>query len=211
MPTTKKRKTTPARRTPTRRTPAVRSSDTWAGTADAWHALGVHHATLPSTMQITFRRLPLGWLIVHGALPDHLRELAAAEYADPGAGAERMHAAYLEAGPEPTDEQLEAADATARKIGTDLAELNREICAAALVAPQLTADELADPRVPVEDLEMLAGFLTGLVHLDAAGRLVGVEPIDTFRVIREEHGCPSGCKGCSGTRRRLSSRDVGDL
>lgn len=198
--TTKKRKTKPEQP----------ETAAWASTAAEWRGRNVHDATLPSTTQVTFRRVPLGWLITNGMLPRRLRELAAAEYADPGAGAKRLHAVYDAVPEDAPEERWADADEIAQGIGKDLAELNRELVAAALIEPAVTADDLASPDFPLEDLEMLAGILTGLVVVDAAGRCVGVAPLDDFVPFRHEHGCGPDCEDCKRARWPLSTARRGE-
>jgi hypothetical protein len=187
------------------------TAETWAGSADDWRRRNVHNAELPSGMRVTFRRLSLGYLITKGALPDDLRELAAAEYASPGAGASAIAAEYQRLPADADDDQEQAVQERVEKIGTDLAALNRELCAAALISPTITAAELAEDDFPIEDLEMLAGFLTGLQHVDAAGRVIGVAPLSDFATFCHHPGGPEACATCQEDRRKLSTAHVGDL
>lgn len=206
-------KTRPPKRASARKTAAPPPSfhERPASTLDEWRGRGVHHVELDSTTKVVMRRMPLGYFITHGLLPERLRELAAAEYADPGAGARRMHTPYAALPAEPSEEQFAAADEQARAVGKDLAELNRHLVAASLIDPVVTAEDLADPSFPLEDIERLAGIQTGLVHLDAAGRVIGVAPLSDFDTFRDEHGCAADCPGCERTRRAFSTTDLGPL
>lgn len=178
----------------------------WAETAEQWRGRNLHRAELWSGMRITFRFPSLGEMIQTGALPETLLELALLEYGDPGASVALIAQAAGQSLDENTDEQQRAgALARAEKLSHDVAALNRELCAAALVAPKLSADDLASPDFPVQDIEMLAGFLNRTVHYDAAGRRVGTEPLDTFRPFPEKHGCAADCPQCEAARRELST------
>jgi hypothetical protein len=162
-------------------------------------------------MRIEFRRPSLGWLIIHQALPDELRELASAEWASPGAGARSIAADVVALrDPELTDEQTTALEERIDKTGADLYALYRELCAEALIEPKRTAAELDDPYL-LDDIEMLAGFITGTVHEDAAGRCVGVVPLSDLATFRHHHRCDPDCKDCTASRRDLSTAHVGDL
>lgn len=184
-------------------------SDGWAGSAQEWRGRTVHKAELWSGMRILFRPSSLGELIAKGALPDDLLDLATREYADPGAGATEIVAAFADLPDEPTDEERAAAREQAAAAAERVAALNRELCAAALVEPKVTSDELRE--LPLEDLELLAAILTRRVGFDAAGRRIGVEPLDTFREFAHAHGCPEGCEQCETARGQLSSVHVGAL
>lgn len=178
------------------------SAEAWAGTAAEW-ADKVHDATLPSGMQVSFRFPSLGEIIELGALPKDLLEIAVAEWADPGAAARIAAEPYAELPDEPTDEQQEQADEVARAVSEKIARLNRHIVARALVAPQMTAPELA--AAPYSDVEMLARLINRIDPFDAAGRRIGPEPITTFRVFADEHGCAPDCAACAASRRELST------
>jgi len=185
------------------------SSERWAGTAAEWRKRKVHRAELPSGMRVLFTPSSLGELLATEALPEDLLELAAAELDEPGAGAQEIRAAFNDLPEAPSDEQRRQAAAQAAAAAERVAALNRELVAAALVEPRVSADELRE--LPLEDLEYLAGILTRRIGFDAAGRRIGVEPLDTFREFAREHGCPEGCAHCEATRRALSSTDVGAL
>lgn len=185
------------------------AADSWASTAADWRGRGIHRAELWSGARILFRFLTLGEMITKGALPHQLLELAALEYAEPGAGPRAIAEAFTGLSETSSEDEIQAADTTAQEIGRNLAALNRELCAAALVEPKLTADDLAHPDFPIQDLEMLAGFLTRQLQFDAAGRRIGVEPLDTFATFRNEHGCAPDCPQCEQARRQLSSPHLG--
>lgn len=190
------------------------NSPVWAGSADSWRNRNVHNVTCPSGMQVTYRRVSLGWLITNGALPEELRELAVAEELaidgrQPSASVLLMADEVNKLGDEPTDEQRAAAHAAIDAIGAKLAALNREIVSASLLNPQLTADELADPAFPEDDLQMLADLNSGRRHLDAAERVIGVAPLSDFDTFRDEHGCAADCENCTRAQQAHSTNDLG--
>lgn len=175
----------------------------WASTADEWQSAGLHNAELDSGARITFRDVSVGELIAADALPEDLLQIALLEYGDPGAGA-RLIAETVDLPADAGEEQREASLEKAKEIGRKLVRLNHELCAAAVVEPKLTAEQVA--RLPFRDLEMLGGFLTRRLIFDAAGRRVGVEPLDTFRVFAEEHGHDvADCASCQAARRRMAT------
>lgn len=186
-------------------------SDGWAGSAADWRARNVHRAELWSGMRILFRFPTLGELLTNGKLPETLLALAVAEYAEPGGIAKQIAATYDGIDEDTPDEVRAKADARVHEFGEQIAALNRELCAAALVEPKLTADNLANPDFPMQDLEMLAGILNREIVYDAAGRRIGVEPLDTFRVFRDQHACAESCPECAASRRELSSVHAGAM
>lgn len=190
------------------------SSPAWAGSADSWRNRNVHNVTCASGMQVTYRRVSLGWLITHGALPDELRELAVAEELaiegrQPSAAVLLMAEELNKLGDEPTDEQRKAAHAAIDDVGAKLAALNREIVAASLISPRVTVEELADPAFPDDDLQMLADLNSGRRHVDAAGVVIGVAPLSVYETFPEEHGCAPDCESCTRSQQRHSTVDLG--
>jgi hypothetical protein len=177
----------------------------WAGTADDWIGR-TYDAVLPSGMQVTFRLPSLGEMAAIGELPSDLLDLALAEWSEPGS------AVYMVARPvaalpdKPTRKQQDAAEKASREVATRLARLNRHVVASALVTPKLTAEELQG--VPYRDVEMLSQLVNRGKGIDAAGRHVGVVPIDQFRIVAEEHSgepCAPDCAPCQAAGRRLSA------
>lgn len=194
----------------------TKTNGTWASTAAEWRQRSIHRIECPSGARILLRLLSVGELLTAGGLPDDLQKVALEEWAaadahQPSPTVQAAAAAYEELPAKPTRKQETAADTRARGLVEQLAAVNRHIVAAALVEPKLTADELADASFPYADLEMLAGILQRRVSFDAAGRRIGVEPLDTFRVFAEEHGCDPGCEHCESARRQLSSVHVDAL
>jgi hypothetical protein len=185
---------------------AARAKTSWADSKDAWLSR-VHDAELPSGIKVTYRDLSLAELAVLGELPADLLEIAIAEWSEPGVAVARLARAPLEQLPDkPTAEQQAAAEAHVQDIFRRLARINRHLVAAALVQPKLTLEELE--QVPVPDLEMLSELVNRTRTIDAAGRHVGVVPIDQFRVVLDAHRveqCPPGCEACETARRGLST------
>jgi hypothetical protein len=162
------------------------------------------------------RLLSVGELLASGALPDDLREIAIDEWAaaqarEPSPSVSAAQAEYDGLSEKPTKKQRAEADARAQAHIEKLAAINRHIVSAALIAPKLTPDDLADPAFPYADLAMLARILQRDLQFDAAGRRIGVEPLETFRLFAQEHGCVEGCEHCEESRRQLSSVHVGAL
>lgn len=192
------------------------SSNGWAGSVEEWHGRSLHHIELLSGMKIDMRFCTLGELISQGDLPDDLLKLALAEYAEadqPGGGVTRMIREQLEVAGDDTatEEERAAAETQAAELGRQAAALVRAQVAYAVVSPALTVEQLADPRFPQQDLEMIAGILNRRVSFDAAGRRIGVEPLDTFATFLQEHECQPDCSACQASRDRLSTVHAGAL
>jgi hypothetical protein len=179
----------------------------WADSKQAW--LGrVHDAILPSGIKVTFRDLSLAEFAMLEQLPTDLLDLAVAEWGNPGSGSDYALAPFQELNQleKPTKAQRQAAEKETRKRFDALAELSREVVAAALVEPKLTADELRG--IPMPDLEMLSLLVNRQLAIDAAGRRVGVVPVETFQVVLEAHGherCAPDCETCEEARRTLAT------
>lgn len=167
----------------------------WAGTLDNWRARARHHVELPSGQRVVMRTVTLDELASAEGVPDDLVRVALAEIAT-DTGAAGMVADKLRLD---TQEGL----AEARKITDDLAELTRRLVVTAVIEPTLTDDTVRD--VPPADLAMVAGIATRRVQFDAAGRRVGVEPLDTFATFRREHGCDEDCPHCQASRLAFST------
>lgn len=197
---------------PSTSTPPPSSEEGWAGTAGEWLQRGLHRAELWSGMKVVFRFPTLGELITGGHLSDRLLELALLEYGDPGATLKLVaDAAAIAVDEQKPQEERDAAARRGEQFGHDIAELNRELAAAALVEPTMTVEQLADPRFPIDDLELLAALINRQAAYDAAGRRIGVEPLDTFRLFRDQHGCAESCPACEQARGELSTVHVGAL
>jgi hypothetical protein len=187
--------------------PAQTDQLEWADSKQAW--LGrVHDAVLPSGIKVTYRDLSLAEFAMLEQLPSDLLDLAVSEWGNPGAGADYALAPLQELNElrKPTKAQRDSAELETRKRFDALAELSREVVAAALVEPKLTADELRG--IPMPDLEMLSLLVNRKIAIDAAGRRVGVVPIETFRAVLDAHGherCDPDCEACEEARRTLAT------
>lgn len=171
------------------------SSADWAGTLDDWRMRGRHRVELPSSQRVVVRTVTLDELAAANGLPDDLVRVALAEIAT-DTGAAGLVAEKL---------RLDTPDGLkeARQIIDSLAELTRRLVVTAVVEPQLTDVTVRD--LPPDDLAMIAAIATRRVQFDAAGRRVGVEPLDTFATFRREHGCDEDCPHCAAARMALSS------
>jgi len=84
---------------------------------------------------------------------------------------------------------------------------------ASVMEPALTRDDLGDPNrldddalVPPQDYQWLVSVAFREADTDAEGRrLWGVEPLSTFRVFRDFHGCEEDCSSCEAVRLAFSS------
>lgn len=189
------------------RTKPAPTSNGWAGTAGEWkQRAGPHDIALPSGMTVTVKLIGLATLARLDALPDDLNE------------AVLLHLANHDRGGLPAvigDEMLNAArgDEKASERASDLTRslgnLTRELVLAALVDPKLTFDELDD--VPESDLEFLMRVVSGRQPFDAAGRRIGVEPLEPWATFRDAHQCGESCDACLQAQRELSSVHVGDV
>lgn len=175
---------------------------------DGW--LGrTYKATLPSGMEVEFRLPSLGELAALGELPSELQELAVAEWSQPGVGADLAAAPFAAlAGRDepPTEDEVNQAMELSRLIATRISALSRHVVAAALVNPRATVEQLEG--LPYRDLEMLTVLVNRGTGIDAAGRHVGVVPLDTFQLVAQAHGaeCDGApdCPACRTAGRELA-------
>jgi hypothetical protein len=176
----------------------------WAGSADDWGGR-VYQATLPSGMQVEYRLPSLGEMLMLGELPTELQEIAWAEYAQPGVSSLMAASPTLQLTEKATKKQRASAQAESKAVLEKVSAINRHLIAHALVTPAMTIEQLG--RVPYRDLEMLSMLLNRGHGEDAAGRYVGVVPLDRFRVALAAHGideCAPDCSACAQTQRLLS-------
>ena len=157
-----------------------------------WKRRSTIDVTLGSLTNVTIRPLTLDELAAQDGLPDDLLRVALLEQIPGGVVAEISR--QIEAG----DEKSLAA---AKKLSDDNLKLRDRIVLAAVVAPKLTAKDLAalDPFDKAE----IAAFAQRRETVDAAGRRVGAEALDTFRIVGEEHGCSPNCPACAASARRV--------
>src|SRR5581483_2675173 len=158
-----------------------------------------------SGMQVLARVLGLGALARLDALPDDLTEAVI------------LHVANSDRGGLPAligDELARAAtdpeaERRARELTEQLHQITRRVVLAALVEPVLSEQELDE--IPEPDLEMLMRIATGRQAFDAAGRTIGVEPLDAWATFRDQHHCAADCPSCRAAQRRLSTVDLGGV
>lgn len=178
---------------------------TWANSKDAW-LNRVHDAVLPSGMHVTYRDPSIAELALLGELPAELLEVALAEWDEPGSAADMARKPLDDLPNKPTKKQRAAAEEESRNVLRQLAQVNRHLIAAALVAPAMTVDDLE--HVPMPDLEMLAGLINRTIAKDAANRTVGVVLVDRFHAVLAAHGlerCPADCAACEEARRAMAT------
>jgi hypothetical protein len=179
----------------------------WAGSADEWRRrAGPHDLSCPSGMAVTVRLLGIGTLVRLEGLSDELNEAVLLHVANhdrgglPAVIGEEMIAAAR---------GDEAATERAVELTRRLGEMTKLLVCEALVEPKLSVDEL--DAIPEADLEFLMRVVTGRQPFDAAGRQIGVEPLDAWATFRDEHRCPAGCEACARVSRTLSTVHLDDV
>lgn len=157
-----------------------------------WKKRATMDVTLTSGANVTIRALTLDELAAANGLPDDLIHVALLEQT--AGGVTGKIAEHLDRA-KPTDL------ADAKKLSNATLQLRDRLVLAAVVAPKLTAKDLAvlDPFDKAE----IAAFAQRRLTVDAAGRRVGADALDTFRIVREEHGCAEGCEACAQAARRV--------
>jgi hypothetical protein len=173
--------------------------------AEAW-AARTYTATLDSGQEAEFRLPSIGEMAAFGDLPEDLLEIAMLEWDDPGAAVRMAAAPIVALTHDSPDEERQAADEKATDIAKRIGRYNLHLVSRALVNPKLTPAELA--TVPYSDVEMLSDLIMRRRGVDAAGRYVGVVPLDEFQVVLGAHGvgrCAPGCSACETARRELAA------
>lgn len=177
----------------------------WADSKEAWQGR-VHDAVLTSGIKVTYRDLSLAEFAFLEELPTELLEMALAEWGTPGAALEYVREPLNDLKAKPTRKQEQDARTESERRLEALTQLNRELVAHALVDPKMTAEELR--AVPMPDLEMLSLLINRKLVYDAAGRRVGVVPVETFQEVVAAHGlerCAPDCPACEEARRALAT------
>lgn len=183
------------------------ANTSWADSKETWFGR-VHDAVLPSGMKVTYRDLSLGELIELGELPDDLLEVAVAEWAEPGGAKQLAMVPFAELPEKPTKKQTAEAESKSVAVLRGITAVNRLMIARAVVAPEITVEELETERIPYVDIELLSALINRRTVTDAAGRHVGVVPIDQFQIVLAAHGhepCPEDCEACTASRRQLAT------
>ena len=174
-------------------------------TAEQWMNT-IHDAILPSGRRVRFRDVTLVELIQHDSLPEDLLELALAEWGRPGAATEQALQPLQELPEDASKAQRAKAGKQSRQVVDRIRAVNRQLIALALVEPEMTAEQL--DQVPYADLELLTALINRKTSYDAAGRHVGVVPLDRFQLVLEAHGVehdPQSCPACATLRWTLST------
>lgn len=147
---------------------------------------------LDSGRSVVIRSLTLDELAAEEGLPDDLFHIALLDGL-PG-GVVGKIAEQLEAGDPASLEQ-------AAKLSRDNLALRDRLVLAAVVEPKLTLADVKD--LDPFDRATIALFAQRRRTIDAAGRRVGAQALDTFRIFDQEHGCPPDCPACQATARRV--------
>lgn len=124
----------------------------------------------PSTAAFEIRALTLDELAADEALPDDLLRVALVESHAPGGVSAEIAAA---AGRDDVDE--------ARRLSRALLELRDRIVHKAVVKPALTLAQVK--KLDPYDKAMIVEFAQRQRSIDAAGREVGADTLDTFRRV----------------------------
>lgn len=145
----------------------------WASTLAEAKRGALIDMTGPSGTRYTVRALTLDDLVAEEALPDDLVRVALLDMIPGGVVAEIM-----------TKLQDPKSLKEAEKLSQDTVKLRDRLVLRAIVAPKVAARDIAglDPY----DKELIAQIAQRKVVLDAAGRRVGADALETFRALAEE-------------------------
>lgn len=173
------------------------SADNWATSFEELQKLRLIYATLPTGAQMVLRSMTLDELAAADGLPDDLLKVAMLETTPGGVAGEIARVLHTE-----SDAALE----DAHKLSQSTMELVDRLVLAAVIEPELTAEQVK--LLDGFDKAMIAGIASRRIVFDAAGRRVGVEPLDTFRAWVEAHGCDDDCTACKTAVSLLSTASV---
>lgn len=181
-------------------------------TLAAWKTAAIHTIQLETRTWVRLRFPNLGELVANEALPETLLGVAMLQvFTGDAAGSLADEMLRLDG------DELAEKQGRLRELNDQLGQLERHLVAHALVEPKVTADQLAAPDFPQEDLQLLGDLVMRRRRTDARGVHLGVVPLETFRVVREAHGCleleqrGEACPGCQELERRLSTDRPGSL
>jgi hypothetical protein len=139
-----------------------------------WKTRSRMEVTLPSGANAVLRTLTLDELAGKEALPEDLLHAAWLEQLPGGAAA---HIAGL----------YEKGDKAALRKAQEIVEARRDLrdrlVLASVVSPRLTAKDL--PQIDPADREMIADLAQRRQNVDAAGRRIGADRLDSFRSVCE--------------------------
>lgn len=177
-------------------------AESWASSFDEIQQLRLIYATLPTGAKIVLRTLTLDELAAIDGLPDDLLRVALLEMTPGGIATEIARLVRRHEGSE-DDTSVEEA----QKLSQANVQLVNRLVQAAVVEPALTLEQVE--TLDGFDKAMIAGIASRRIGFDAAGRRVGVEPLDTFATFLREHGCAEGCPACEKSRLALSTVQPG--
>jgi hypothetical protein len=147
-----------------------------ADTAAAWRAKSQMQVTCPSGAKVVIRALTLDDLAAEEALPDDLLRVAMIEAHYPqGISGEIASLAY-KGDPKSLAE--------VRKLGVANLAVRDRLVRRALVKPEMKTDRDLMGLDPY-DKAMIAAISQRQLNVDAAGRKVGADTLDTFRATCE--------------------------
>ena len=170
----------------------------WASSYEEIQKLRLIYATLPTGAQMVLRALTLDELAAIEGLPDDLLKVAMLESTPGGVAGEIARVLQKD-----SDTSLDEA----HKLSQSTAELVDRLVLAAVVEPALTAEQVT--TLDGFDKAMIAAIASRRIVFDAAGKRVGVEPLETLATFRHEHSCAAACSACERTRLALSAVQPG--
>lgn len=129
--------------------------------------------TAPSGAVYTLRALTLDDLAAEEGLPDDLLRVVLLDAHKPGGVSAEISSAVTKRG----DDGL----AEARKLSSSLLEVRDRIVVAAVAEPKLKPADVK--QLDPYDRQMIADFAQRRVNVDASGRQVGADTLDTFRAV----------------------------
>lgn len=183
----------------TTQSPTPPSAENWASSFDEIQQLRLIYATLPTGAKMVLRTLTLDELAAVDGLPDDLLRVALLEM-DPRGGIAGEIARLVRRSEESEDD---TSVEEAQKLSQANVQLVNRLVQAAVVEPPLTLEQTE--TLDGFDKAMIAGIASRRIGFDAAGRRVGVEPLDTLATFRAKHGCAEDCSGCQETLLELST------
>lgn len=142
-----------------------------ASTLAEWKKRSRMEVTLPSGSTVVLRTLSLDELAANDGLPNDLLHVAYLEQVAPGGSALTIA------------QKFEAGDSKSKADAKRLADARRDLVnmlvLAAVVSPKLTAKDVSD--LDPADREMIADLTQRRTNVDAAGKQVGADMLDSFR------------------------------
>lgn len=149
------------------------SNGRWASSLDEVEQLSLMHVTGHSTARYTLRAVTLDELFAEEAVPDHLIQVALLNMRPDGLV--RQMAAHVAAGEQDTADELSRSNL----------ELRDRLVLRAVVDPPLTAEFVRD-KMDAYDKAMIASLCQRTSDVDADGKKVGADRLDSFRRVVAE-------------------------